>query len=456
MYVIGHILKEIREEKGLPLQAVQESSGIDQTQLSRIENGKRLPTIEQVQKLSAIYDFDDKMLLVQRESDKILTSVEHLEIAREALHVAEDKIVYGKRYLSLFQDTIYARPIGLESRRYIGSKAKLTDWIMQTIKNETKNVHTFCDIFAGTAAVSNQAVKHYDKVIINDFLYSNHIIYNAFFAQGEWDKEKLGDIIMAYNALNPEELQGNYFSENFGGKFYEYNIAKQIGYIRQDIEDLRFELTPKEYYILLATLIYNIDRLANTVGHFDAYIKKPIKYQPLRLRLVDAQEFGNVEVYREDANSLARKIKTDVVYIDPPYNSRQYCRFYHLYETLVKWDKPKLYGVALKPTPENMSSYCTCRAVTAFEDLVSQIDTKYIVVSYNNTYNSKSSSSENKIQLEDIERILNMCGDTKVFEHAHQFFNTGRTEFFDHKELLFVTKVNNERRRKSFTSLLRW
>ncbi len=456
MYAIGHILKDIREEKGLQLQTVQEHSGIDQTQLSRIENGKRLPTVEQVQKLSDIYNFDGKMLLVQRESDKILTSMEYPEIAIEALKVAEDKLVYGQRYLALFQDSIYAKPIGLESRRYIGSKAKLTDWIMQTIKNETKDIHTFCDIFAGTAAVSNQAVKLYDKVIINDFLFSNNIIYKGFFAAGEWDREKLCDIITAYNALVPEELPENYFSENFGGKFYEHNVAKQIGHIRQDIEDLRPELTEKEYNILLATLIYNIDRLANTVGHFDAYIKKPIKPQSLRLRLIDAQTFDNVEIHREDSNLLAHKISADIVYVDPPYNSRQYCRFYHLYETLVKWDKPKLYGVALKPTPENMSSYCTCRAVTAFEDLVSNIHAKYIVVSYNNTYNSKSNSSENKIRLEDIERILNMCGETKVFEHAHQFFNTGKTEFDDHKELLFVTKVNEEKRSKSFATLLRW
>lgn len=207
---------------------------------------------------------------------------------------------------------------------------------------------------------------------------------------------------------------------------------------------------------MLATLIYNIDRLANTVGHFEAYIKKPIKTQTLRLRLIDAQTFDNVEIHREDSNKLAHRVTTDVVYIDPPYNSRQYCRFYHLYETLVKWDKPKLYGVALKPTPENMSTYCTCRAVTAFEDLVSNINAKYIVVSYNNTYNSKSNSSENKIRLEDIERILNLCGETRKFEHAHQFFNTGKTDFNDHKELLFVTKVDEEKRNKSFATILRW
>jgi len=199
------------------------------------------------------------------------------------------------------------------------------------------------------------------------------------------------------------------------------------------------DLTPKEYFILLATLIYNIDKVANTVGHFDAYIKKTIKPQPFRLRLIDAQEFDNVEIYRKDANLLARDIQSDLAYIDPPYNSRQYCRFYHLYETLVKWDKPRLFGVALKPVAENMSSYCTVKARDTFEDLVNNLHTRYLVVSYNNTYHSKSNSSENKIRLEEIEQILNKCGKT------NKIFDTVVTDANNRKriEYLLITAKKN-------------
>lgn len=445
MYTIGLILKEIREEIGLPMQTVQQNAGIDLTQLSRIENGKRLPTVEQIQRLAKLYNFDESRLLIQRESDKIINSLEFPELAIETLKVAEDKVTYGSKYLSLFHDVIYQKPIALGSRRYIGSKAKLSDWIMELIDAETDHIRTFTDLFAGTATISSQALVKYEKVIINDFLHANNIIYKGFFEAGDWDRKKVSDIITRYNSLDPETLQDNYFSENFGGKFYEYNVSKLIGYIRQDIENIKDQLTEKEYNILLATLIYNIDKLANTVGHFDAYIKKPIKPQPLRLRLIDAKSFANVEIHREDANQLARQIKSDLVYIDPPYNSRQYCRFYHLYETLIKWDKPKLYGVALKPEPENMSTYCTVKAKDSFEDLVMNLDTRYLVVSYNNTYKSKSNSSENKIKLEEIAEILNRCGETKIFECSHRFFNAGKTEFDDHKELLFITKVNDAR-----------
>ena len=453
---VGQILKEIREEIGYPLQEVQQQLNIDLIILSKIENGKRLPTTEQLQKLARFYNYDEKLLIIQRESDKIANSFEYPEIAIETLQVAEAKVRYSEQYFPLFQNTIYQKPISLESRRYIGSKAKLTDWIIQIFDNETENIKTFADIFAGTASVSNQAISKYNHVIINDILHSNNVIYRGFFEAGIWDKTKLNDIIADYNTLNSDSLEENYFSENFGGKFYEHNTAKLIGYIRDDIENLKSELNEKEYYILLATLIYNIDKLANTVGHFEAYFKKPIKYQPLCLRLINAQDFENVEIFREDANILAKTIKSDLVYIDPPYNSRQYNRFYHLYETLIKWNKPKLYGVALKPVPENNSLYCTTKARNAFENLIINLKTNFLAVSYNNTYNSKSHSSENKIKLDEIESILNKCGETKVFEFSHRYFNTGKTEFSDHKELLFITRVDEKRKNKSFSPLLCW
>lgn len=460
MATIGHILKSIREDKGMALQNVEEISGIDLSLLSRIENGKRIPTVEQVLKLADIYKFpNQRMLLVQRESDEIVSRINYdtPDIVQEALQVAEEKVAYGQQqYLTLFMDAIFCKPIALESRRYIGSKAKLIDWIMDTIENETHDVHSFFDVFAGTGVVSKAALKRFNHVITNDFLYSNNIIYKAFFMHGEWNVSRINEILTEYNNINPDELPENYFSENFGGKYFEHSVAKLIGYIREDIEQMKDYLSEKEYAILIATLIYNIDRIANTVGHFDAYIKKTIKHQPLRLRMIEAEDYPNIEIYQQDSNLLAESIQADIAYIDPPYNSRQYCRFYHVYETLVKWDKPKLYGVALKPEPENMSRYCTTKAVDAFEDLIRNLNVKYLAVSYNNTYNSKSNSSENKIKLEQIQHILNRCGETKVFECAHRFFNTGKTEFNDHKEILFLTKVDEAVKSKSFPALLCW
>lgn len=305
--------------------------------------------------------------------------------------IPQNSVSAGKQ-LALFQDVFTEKGISLESRRYIGNKAKLTNWIIETVRNEADNIKTFADIFAGTASVANAAFRYFEKVIVNDVLYSNYTIYKAFFEVGDWDTSKIETLLKHYNSLNPNQIEDNYFSLNFGGKFFDYNSSKSIGYIREDIENKKDSLTEKEYYILLATLIYNIDKIANTVGHFDAYIKKPIKPQNVNLKAIETVDFSGVEIYRQDANKLARNIRADIAYIDPPYNSRQYNRFYHIYETLVKWDKPELFGVALKPKPENSSVYCTVKAESAFRDLVENLQVKYLAVSYYRTYNVKSNS----------------------------------------------------------------
>ena len=191
-------------------------------------------------------------------------------------------------------------------------------------------------------------------------------------------------------------------------------------------------------------MLYSIDRIANTVGHYDAYFKKDHIEDGFFMKPIDPIDVKNVTIYKEDTNLLAKKIKADVVYIDPPYNSRQYSRFYHVLETLTKWDKPKLHGTALKPDPENMSDYCRVQAKDRLAELVRDLSAKYLVVSYNNTYDSKSNSSKNKITLQEIEKILERKGKTKVFEKDYRHFNAGNTNFNNHKEYLFVTKVGHE------------
>lgn len=443
MYNIGTYLREARESLALQLQEVQIKTNIDITILSRIENGKRLPTKNQLLRLAELYNCDIHNILIHWLSDKVISEIKHEDFGLEALKIAEEKVKYGKP-TSIINDLKADNYINLESRRYIGSKSKLTNWIIDTILKETKDVKSFLDIFAGTASVAKAASEFFPNIIVNDILHANNVVYKAFFEDANWDIEKVKNLLDYYNNIDPEKLKDNYFSINYGNKFFDALNAKKIGFIREDLEKRKGKLTDKEYSVILATLIYNIDKIANTVGHFDAYIKKPIHYKELTLRLINSFNIPDIKIFQKDANILAREIQADLAYIDPPYNSRQYSRFYHIYDNIVKWNKPPLFGVALKPEPENMSIYCTVRAEDAFRDLIENLNVKYIAVSYNNTYNSKSNSSENKIKLETIEKILNEKGDTKVFECSHRFFNTGKTEFGDHKELLFITKVNGK------------
>lgn len=234
MITLGYILRRIREDKHLPLQRVSDVSGIDPTLLSKIETGKRIASPQQVLKLAEVYEFDDATtLLIQRQSDEIISKLDSIDtdIALKALQAAEEKVAYGSQYLSLFMEAIYSKPIALESRRYIGSKAKLLDWIMDTIKNETDNVHSFFDVFAGTGVVTKAALANFDYVFTNDFLHSNNIIYKAFFGDGEYDELKIGDFLDRYNEIDPNTIPENYFSINFGGKYFEHEVAKLVGYI---------------------------------------------------------------------------------------------------------------------------------------------------------------------------------------------------------------------------------
>ena len=331
------------------------------------------------------------------------------------------------------------------NRRYTGSKYKLMKWIRDLIINNCTG-DTFFDVFAGTGVVTEYLLKDFKNFIVNDFLYSNEVIYKGFLLQEEYDMNKLIKITQNYNNKNREKLEENYVSENFGDKYFNKDDAKIIGKIREDLEGSisNKKINDKEYFILLSSLLFSMDKIANTCGHYDAYrkiekIDSRFKYELIIPKQLDKNQ--KIEIYREDSNKLSRKIKSDIAFIDPPYNSRQYSRFYHVLENITKWEKPELYGTALKPKEENMSEYCKTSAPKVFKDLIDNLNVNYIVVTYNNTYNSKSSSSKNKITLEEIKTILDEKGETKIFDKPYKFFNAGKTEIKDHKEYVFITKV---------------
>ena len=93
------------------------------------------------------------------------------------------------------------------NRRYTGSKNKLVPWIKELITKECYDCTSFCDIFAGTAVVTHGVLDLFDSFIINDFLYSNEIIYNAFFGNKNYDDEKIHQIVKKYKNLDPNILE---------------------------------------------------------------------------------------------------------------------------------------------------------------------------------------------------------------------------------------------------------
>lgn len=328
----------------------------------------------------------------------------------------------------------------IHNRRYTGSKFKLLNWIYDEINRNTK-FNSFFDPFSGTGCVVHKFLSC-KKIIINDFLESNFIIFKAFFNSKTFDLKKLIDLANQFNSLKINKLKDNYFSINFSKKYFSHNDSKLIGHIREVINELN-NLTPDEKNILLASLIYSVDRSANTVGHYDAYIIKDNIDDKFKFRLIEPYKINSdIKIYNMDANELIKSESSDVIYVDPPYNSRQYGRFYHILENLVKWEKPQLFGKALKPKPTHVSEYCKINAVNKFKELIQNAKCKLLAVSYNNTYDSKSGSSKNKITMEQILEILKSKGKTKINKKDYNFFNAGKTNFKNHKEYLFITQVD--------------
>ena len=298
----------------------------------------------------------------------------------------------------------------IENRRYLGSKLKMLDFINEVVENNISNIKTVADIFGGTGVVADLFRKKGKKIIINDILHSNVINYYTWFGNENIDYNKVISIITELNNLTP--TSDNYVSMNFGGKYFSYENAKKIGAIREQIDS--YDVNEREKSFLLTSLLYAMDKVANTVGHYDAYRKKMDTLNPIHLKVPEYIINKDNEIYCEDANQLVKRIKADLVYIDTPYNSRQYGDTYHLLENIVDWKKSELTGVALKMVDRThiKSKYSTSKASEAFEDLINNIQAKYILVSYNNMAKKGSGRSNAKISNEEIISILEKKGNS--------------------------------------------
>lgn len=345
----------------------------------------------------------------------------------------------------------------INNRRYLGNKYKLLDFIRNTVSTECNGINTVADIFAGTGSVASAFADK--KLITNDFLYFNFVCHVAWFGSERYDEDKIESLIQYYNEVIPTEE--NYMSEHFADTFFSLEDCRKIGFIREDIE-ARYgenEINARERAILITSLLYAMDKIANTCGHYDAYIKGATydKHLELSIPLASNDNNENNQCYNEDANRLVERIEADLVYIDPPYNSRQYCDAYHLLENVARWEKPAVSGVALKMDRSNLKSdYCTSNATKAFEDLISKIKAKYILLSYNNMAEKGNSRSNAKISDEDIMRILSRKGKIKVFSEEYKAFSAGKSDIKDNEERLFLCECYDHQHRELIQSPLNY
>lgn len=336
-----------------------------------------------------------------------------------------------------------AKSTNINNRRYLGNKYKLLPFIKKVVDSECSNVEIVVDIFSGTGAVASA---FQDKQLItNDIMYSNYISNFAWFSPRKYSRKKLETIIDKYNAMVINEE--NYMTLNFSDTYFSHDDCSKIGYIREDIE-IKYankEINERERALLITSLLYAMDKIAKTCGHYDAYRRGVDFDMHLELLLPEASTTNNKnnKCYNVDSNILAKTIVADLVYIDPPYNSRQYCDAYHLLENVARWEKPEVFGVAKKMDRTALKSkYCTRSATEAFDDLIKQLKCKYILMSYNNMAKKGNDRSNARISDDDILRILSAKGKIKVFSEQYKPFTTGKSDIEDNQERLFLCICN--------------
>lgn len=284
------------------------------------------------------------------------------------------------------------------------------------------------------------------KITTNDILYSNYLSHLAWFSPQKYRAEMIVDSIELFNLIYSRE--DNYVRKNFANTYFSEDNCSIIGVVREMIEQeaRKGSINEREEAILLTSLLYGMDRIANTVGHYDAYRKNG----DYKKKLIFPYILPNKNLHNEntvlngDANEVVDTLSCDVLYLDPPYNSRQYSDTYHFLENIARWEKPEVFGIARKMDRTNLKSdYSGSKAAEALKNLIEKSDSKHILLSYNDTGEKGHSRSSAKITDDEIMTILSDKGKVTVFEKKHKVFETGKTSQLleDNKERIFFCTV---------------
>lgn len=321
---------------------------------------------------------------------------------------------------------------------YIGSKYSILSYIDEVVEDfvkPKKNI-TICDMFSGTGVVAKYFKEKGYNVISNDIQYFSYVTLKGLVENNEellFEKltKKRIDPFMCLNGLNGKKgfiyksySMGGTKRKEFKRQYFSDENAKKIDAARIKIEKWknRHLINENEYYYLLACLIESADKIANTASVYEAFLKelkksaqKPIIINPIPLIFKNKK----YETYNEDSKTLITKITGDILYLDPPYNTRKYDTNYHILETIALYDNPKIKGkTGVRVEDTKKSNYCLkTKAKDELEDLIKNAKFKYILLSYND---------EGIITIEEIETIMKKYGNYKRYEKKHKRFKSDK------------------------------
>ncbi len=315
---------------------------------------------------------------------------------------------------------------------YIGSKYKLKQFIkyeIEKIVGAMKN-KVFCDLFAGTGAIARSFKTESKKIIANDIEFYSYVLNQNYI--GNHEEIQWREFIDELDSLKGAEgfIYKNYCSGSGSGRqYFSDENGKKIDAVRQKIEEWKVTktLSDNQYFFLLASLLENADAVANTASVYGAYLKhlkksaqKTLTIKPALFDLNDAAH----EVFNEDANDLIKRIEGDVLYLDPPYNARQYGANYHLLNTIARYDNFTPNGKTGLRNYER-SKYCQKNEVAnVFENLIKNAEFKYIFLSYNN---------EGLMSEVEVRKIMEKYGRYDLATIEYQRFKADKTENRNHK-----------------------
>ncbi|HET8940081.1 MAG TPA: DNA adenine methylase [Polyangiales bacterium] len=334
--------------------------------------------------------------------------------------------------------------------KYIGSKRKLMSELMQVMA-ALPNVANVLDLFSGTARVSSALRGRGYTVTANDHNRYAYTLANCYVAGDHSQHAAEAQGLLAQ--LNGLPGQPGYFTQTFceEARFFQPKNGARIDAIREAIAT--WEVSPELEAILLVSLMEAADRVDSTVGLQMAYLKHwaPRSFNDLELRMPELTRGPVGRALMLDALACARTGSFDVVYLDPPYNQHKYLNNYHVWESLVRWDKPEVYGVARKRVDcrDYDSPFNSRRRIhTALRDLVDTLDTRFLVMSFND---------EGYVTEEDMRAILATRGSVAVLRVDSPRYvgakigiynpagvKTGKVSHLHNQELIFVVACGQE------------